>query len=146
MKFRRDKKRRVDPHVDLTPLIDVVFQLLIFFMLSSTFVVQSSIQIEMPEAQGAAQLEQKDLSVTLAYGTGGPDGKGKIYVDSEEVQTIEELTQILADRVRERPDVQLLVRTDTRTDAGRLIEVLGIANSVGIQKTALGAQPPDDGQ
>jgi len=146
MKFRRDKKRRVDPHVDLTPLIDVVFQLLIFFMLSSTFVVQSSIQIEMPEAQGAAQLEQKDLSVTLAYGTGGPDGKGKIYVDSEEVQTIEELTQILADRVRERPDVQLLVRTDTRTDAGRLIQVLGIANSVGIQKTALGAQPPDDGQ
>ena len=146
MKFRRHKKRRVDPHVDLTPLIDVVFQLLIFFMLSSTFVVQSSIQIEMPEAQGAAQLEQKDLSVTLAYGTGGPDGKGKIYVDSEEVQTIEELTQILADRVRERPDVQLLVRTDTRTDAGRLIEVLGIANSVGIQKTALGAQPPDDGQ
>jgi len=146
MKFRRHKKRRVDPHVDLTPLIDVVFQLLIFFMLSSTFVVQSSIQIEMPEAQGAAQLEQKDLSVTLAYGTGGPDGKGKIYVDSEEVQTIEELTQILADRVRERPDVQLLVRTDTRTDAGRLIQVLGIANSVGIQKTALGAQPPDDGQ
>ena len=144
MKFRRDKKRRVNPHVDLTPLIDVVFQLLIFFMLSATFVVQSSIQIEMPEAEGAAQLEQKDLSVTLAYGTGGPDGRGKIYVDSVEVPTIEELTRILSERVAERPDIMLLVRTDTRTNAGRLVEVLGIANSVGIQKTGIGARPPDD--
>lgn len=144
MKFKRDKKRRVNPHVDLTPLIDVVFQLLIFFMLSSTFVVQSSIQIEMPEAQGATQLERKDLSVTLAYGTGGPEGKGKIYVDSEEVPTIEELTRILSERVNERPDVMLLVRTDTRTDTGRLVEVLGIASSVGIQKLGISAQPPDD--
>ena len=144
MKFRTDRRRKVNPNVDLTPMIDVVFQLLIFFMLSATFVVQSSIQIEMPEAEGATQLEQKDLSVTLAYGSGGPDDKGKIYVDSEEVPTMKELTRILSERVSERPDLRLLVRTDTRTDAGRLIEVLGIANSVGIKKPGLSAQPPDD--
>lgn len=144
MKFRLDKKRRVNPYVDLTPLIDVVFQLLIFFMLSSTFVVQSSIQIEMPEAEGATQLEQKDLSVTLAYGTGGPEGKGKIYLNSEEIPTIEELTRILSERVAEQPDLMLLVRTDTRTNTGRLVEILGIASSVGIEKFGIGAQPPDD--
>ncbi|MCH8205230.1 MAG: biopolymer transporter ExbD [Candidatus Hydrogenedentes bacterium] len=146
MKFRRDRKRRIDPRLDMTPLIDVVFQLLIFFMLSSTFIVQSTIQIEMPEAEGAAQLEQKDLSVTLAYGTGGPDGKGKIYVNSKEVPSIEELTRILSERAAERPDIMLLVRTDARTDTGRLVEVLGIASSVGIQKFGIGAQPPDDVQ
>ena len=146
MKFRNDKKRKINPHVDLTPLIDVVFQLLIFFMLSSTFVVQSTIQIEMPEAEGAAQLEQKDLSVTLACGTGGPEGKGKIYVNSKEVPSMEELTRILTERVSERPGLMLLVRTDARTDTGRLLEVLGIASSVGIQKFGLGAQPPDDVQ
>ena len=146
MKFKVDKKRRINPNVDLTPLIDVVFQLLIFFMLSATFVVQSTIQIEMPEAEGAAQLEQKDLSVTLAYGSGGPGGKGRIYVNSEEVPSIEELTRILTERVTERPDLMLLVRTDARTDTGRLVEVLGIASSVGIQKFGIGAQPPDDDQ
>ena len=146
MKFRRDRKRRINPNLDMTPLIDVVFQLLIFFMLSSTFIVQSTIQIEMPEAEGAAQLEQKDLSVTLAYGTGGPDGKGKIYVNSKEVPSIEELTRILSERAAERPDIMLLVRTDARTDTGRLVEVLGIASSVGIQKFGIGAQPPDDVQ
>ncbi len=146
MKFKQDKKRKINPNVDLTPLIDVVFQLLIFFMLSATFVVQSTIQIEMPEAEGAAQLEQKDLSVTLAYGSGGPGGKGRIYVNSEEVPSIEELTRILTERVSDRPDLMLLVRTDARTDTGRLVEVLGIASSVGIQKFGIGARPPDDDQ
>ena len=146
MKFRRDRKRRIDPRLDMTPLIDVVFQLLIFFMLTATFVVQSTIQIEMPEAEGAAQLEQKDLSVTLAYGTGGPEGKGKIYVNSEEVPTLEELARILSEHASERPELMLLVRTDARTDTGRLVEVLGIASSVGIQKFGIGAQPPDDVQ
>ena len=146
MKFRRDRKRRINPNLDMTPLIDVVFQLLIFFMLTATFVVQSTIQIEMPEAEGAAQLEQKDLSVTLAYGTGGPEGKGKIYVNSEEVPTLEELARILSEHASERPELMLLVRTDARTDTGRLVEVLGIASSVGIQKFGIGAQPPDDVQ
>ena len=144
MKFRKNKRNRISPHVDLTPLIDVVFQLLIFFMLSSTFIVQSSIQIEMPEARGAITLEQKDLAVTLAYGTDGPDGKGRIFVDNVEVPTIEELTQILGEKVSERPDLMLLVRTDTRTDTGRLIEVVGIASSVGIVKFGLASQPEEE--
>ena len=52
MRFRKQERdrRRILAEVDLTPLIDVVFQLLIFFMLTATFVVQSSIQIEVPEA------------------------------------------------------------------------------------------------
>ena len=40
-------------------------------------------KIEMPTAEGATELEQKDLSVTLTYGTDGPGGKGKIYVDTQ---------------------------------------------------------------
>lgn len=78
MKFRNEKKRKVTPNVDLTPLIDVVFQLLIFFMLSATFVVQSSIEVSIPTAEGATQLEHKDLSITLAQGPGGPDGRKSV--------------------------------------------------------------------
>jgi len=144
MKFRDKRKRRGDVRVDLTPLIDVVFQLLIFFMLSATFVVQSSIQIEMPEAEGATNLEQKDLSITLAYGTDGPGGGGKIYVNNDEMTTIEALTERLSAEVQRQPEVMLLVRTDARTDTGRLVEVLGIASSVGITKFGIGAQPPED--
>lgn len=144
MKFRKEARKRVSPQLDLTPLIDVVFQLLIFFMLSATFVVQSSIQIDMPQAKGATTLEQKDLSITLAYGTDGPEGKGKIYVDNQEIATVEELTRVLAEKVGENPDIMVLVRTDTRAETGRLVEVLGIASSVGITHFGIGAQPTQD--
>jgi len=56
MKFKRNDKRKIRAAVEMTPLIDVVFQLLIFFMLSSTFVVQTSIPIETPLAEGAEKL------------------------------------------------------------------------------------------
>jgi biopolymer transport protein ExbD len=141
MKFKNDVKHRERLNIDLTPMIDVVFQLLIFFMLSATFVVQSSIQIEMPEAEGTSSLEQKDITITLAYGTDGPDGKGKIYVDSLEIPTIEELSRVLSEKVTSNPDIMVLVRTDTRTDTGRLVEVLGIASSVGVTNFGIGAQP-----
>jgi biopolymer transport protein ExbD len=141
MKFRKRQRNRAGSPVDLAPMIDVVFQLLLFFMLSSTFVVQSSIQIEMPKAEGATELEQKDLSVTIAYGEGGPGGKGKVYIDNEEMPNMEALTKRLVDEVQKHPQLQLLVRTDTRTDTGRLVEVLGIANSVGIKRLGIGAQP-----
>lgn len=145
MQFQdQKKKRRVEPSLDLTPLIDVVFQLLIFFMLTATFVVQSSIQIEMPEAEGATTLEQKDVSITLAYGQGGPGGRGPVYVDSIEVFSIEELTDILSKKVTERPGVMLLVRTDARIETGRLVEVLGIASSVGITNFGIQAKPADE--
>jgi len=144
MKFRKRRKIRTASVLNLTPMIDVVFNLLIFFMLSSTFVVQSSIKIEMPKAEGATELEQKDLSVTLAYGTDGPGGKGKIYIDTEEIDSIQTLTQRLSDEVRKQPELQLLVRTDARTDTARLVEVLGIANSVGIKRLGIGAQPFDE--
>jgi biopolymer transport protein ExbD len=143
VKFRKRHAQRRSPNPDLTPLIDVVFQLLLFFMLSSTFVVQTSIQIEMPQAQGATRLEDKDLSVTLAYGTDGPGGKGKIYVNNDEIPTMEELSKRLSEEARLRPDIQLLVRTDSRTDAGRLMEVLGIATSVGIEDYGLAAEPDE---
>jgi biopolymer transport protein ExbD len=146
VKFGNRHRKRLSPNLDLTPMIDVVFQLILFFMLSSTIVVQTSIQIEMPEAEGATELEEKDLSVTLAFGADGPGGKGKIYVNNDEIPTIEALTNRLSQEVQARPHIQLLVRTDSRTDTGRLVEVLGIATSVGIEKYGISAQPPDAGQ
>ena len=143
MKFRRERKPRPRAGLDLTPMIDIVFLLMLFFMLSSTFVVQSSIQIEMPSAEGAPELEWKDVSVTLAQGEGGPGGLGPVYVDNTEVASMEELSRLLSERVAKDPASMLLIRPDTRIDAGRLIEVMGIANSVGFANMSVEARPPD---
>ncbi len=144
MKFRSpDKERKkVRASVDLTPLIDVVFQLLIFFMLSATFVVQSSIQIEMPQAEGTSTYEQKDLSVTLTYGEGGPDNGGRIFVEDDEMANWDELAQRLSSEIewRGQEDMRLLIRADGRIPVARNVRVMGIARSLGISRFGLGAQ------
>ena len=142
MRFHRAEKRKVRATVDLTPLIDVVFQLLVFFMLSSTFVVQSSIPIEVPEAQGTTTLEQKDLTITLQHGEGGPGGKGPVFLNNVPIETMAELSRVLSQRRAENADINLLIRPDTRVSTGRLVEVLGIAASVGIDRYSVAAQPP----
>ena len=142
MKFRQSDKRKIRATVDLTPLIDVVFQLLIFFMLSATFVVQSSIQIEMSEAEGTTTLEQKDISITITYGDEGPEGRGKVYIDNVEVASMLELKQKLSAERSKQPDIMVLIRPDHRVETARLVEVLGIASSVGIERYGIAAQPP----
>ncbi len=146
MKFRvaTVEKRKVRASLDLTPLIDVVFQLLVFFMLSSTFVVQSSIQIETPVAEGSEALEQKDLSITLQYGEGGPDGNGRVYVDNDEISSWAELSRIIADEMAARPETMVLIRPDARIETGRLVQVLGIATSVGVERYGIAAEPPPE--
>ncbi|GMV95374.1 MAG: hypothetical protein AMXMBFR82_51520 [Candidatus Hydrogenedentota bacterium] len=146
MKFRvaTVDKRKVRANLDMTPLIDVVFQLLVFFMLSSTFVVQSSIQIETPVAEGSEALEQKDLSITLQYGEGGPDGNGRVYVDNDEISSWAELSRIIADEMAARPETMVLIRPDARIETGRLVQVLGIATSVGVERYGIAAEPPPE--
>ncbi len=143
MRFDQSERRKVRATVELTPLIDVVLQLLVFFMLSSTFVVQSSIQIQVPEAEGAAALEQKDLSITIQYGEGGPDGRGPVYVNDVAVATWGELSRKLAGALAERRDIMVLIRPDARVPTERLVRVLGIASSVGIERFGIAAQPPE---
>ena len=80
MHFKRQHKRRIVAVLDMTPLIDVVFLLLVFFVLSSTFVAQTSVPIEIPEAEGTPSLESKDAMLVLQSGEGGPDNGGIIQI------------------------------------------------------------------
>jgi len=146
MKFKRktSSKNSVRVTVDLTPLIDVVFQLLLFFMLTSTFVVQSSIPVELSKSDFSEQLEQKEATVTLAYGEGGPDNQGEVfYTEDEEVpiKSWYELTRALESFYERKPDGLLLIRPDRRVPTERLVKVLGIANSVGIKHYGIAAIP-----
>lgn len=149
MKFRQtqDGKRKIRASLDMTPLIDVVFQLILFFMLSSTFVVQNSIQIEMPQAEGTKQLESNDMAITLVTGEGGPDNGGLIYLgkENEEIGSWEQLTQRLSEEAARRKEPILTIRSDGRVPMGRTVRVLGIATSVGITRFNVAAQPLENG-
>ncbi|MBI1318811.1 MAG: hypothetical protein GC168_07655 [Candidatus Hydrogenedens sp.] len=142
MKFIRHRQRKVTANVEMTPLIDVVFQLLIFFMLSSTFVVQSSIPIQDPISENAGAMEAKDVTVTIQNNTGGPGGLGSIYIDDVEIQEMEELVATLAELHRENPEAMVLIRADANVTTQRLIQVLEQVTASGIEKYGIGAISP----
>ena len=64
MRFRRQRREEVS--INLTPLIDVVFLLLIFFMVTTTFTKETRLTVDLPEAQGVAQQEKPDqVEITI---------------------------------------------------------------------------------
>ena len=73
MKFRFNQSITEPQGPNLTPLIDVVFLLLIFFMVSSTFLQESAIEIQLPEANGLPPETQPDVLQVLINGRGVRD-------------------------------------------------------------------------
>ncbi|MCG6864738.1 MAG: biopolymer transporter ExbD, partial [Thiogranum sp.] len=81
MNLRRS--RGEEPEVNLTPLIDVVFILLIFFMVSTTFQKESQIKIELPEASGEPVEDRKELLEIVI------DAEGRYFIDQQQVVNTE---------------------------------------------------------
>ncbi len=134
MQFRKVRPRkRLRAGLDLTPLINIIFLLLLFLMVSSTFVVQTAIPIEVPQAAGTHKVEQHDLSITLQNGEGGPDNQGRIYVNNEEISSWAKLSERLSNELVQQPNLTVLIRPDANLTTGRLVKTLGIATSVGVK-------------
>jgi biopolymer transport protein ExbD len=111
---RKKSERRED--IDISPLIDMVFILLIFFMVTSTFVKDMKIDLERPGAQSAQTASTKALRVHI-------DSNSNIFVDGSPVRP-----WMIQSRVREflesSGSEQVLVITDRRVPAERLVEVV----------------------
>ena len=114
MRLRARPEQKSD--IDISPLIDMVFILLIFFMVSTTFVKDMKIDIERPGAGSAQSASSKALRVSI-------DSGANIYIDGNPVRP-----WMVQSRVRDYLDSagagQVLVITDRRVAADRLIEVV----------------------
>lgn len=114
MKFRR--KSEGQAQIDISPLIDMVFILLIFFMVSTTFVKDMQVELDRPGASSATASSDKALRIYI-------DREQKVYMDGNLVRV-----WVLQSKVREvlksEPGKSILVVTDKNVPADRLIEVV----------------------
>jgi len=113
---RLGKKQNSSEGIDISPLIDVVFILLIFFMVSTTFVKDAQLELERPSAQSAEPADTKSVRVSI-------DRHGDIYLGDNPVRS-----WMLQSRVREQlranSDSNVLIVADQRTPAEQLIDVV----------------------
>ena len=126
MRFKR-RKREKRPGlgtIDIAPLIDIVFLLLIFFMLTSTFISQPGIEVNLPKAVTSEVLDKRNLIITIT-------SENVIYLDKE-IVTVRELEAKLSKAYSEGKS--LLIKADRRASVGRVVEVWDLSRSLGIPR------------
>jgi biopolymer transport protein ExbD len=117
-------RRRSTQTPNLTPLIDIVFLLLVFFMLTSHFVQEQSLNIELPVADsGDAVGEDSQLEVVIAK-------DGRLLINDHFVED-ETLVEVLRAALGEREDKQVRIRGDRTSPLGRSVTVLDAARRAG---------------
>jgi biopolymer transport protein ExbD len=135
MNFRSDKRRsRVEVIVDITPLIDVVFLLLIFFMITTTFATNApGIEVELPKAAHAdSRLQPKDIVIAI-------NEAGEIVYENRAV-TLVELSALLESKHVEMPQGTVIVQADQQVFHGLVVKVMDAAKSAGFEKLAIATQ------
>lgn len=137
MKFKR--QRVDDGGVNLTPLIDVVFLLLIFFMVSTTFTKESRLNLELPSAQGETSLQE---SVVLEVVV---DASGHYRVNERALalHTVESLMKAMADAAQDNSDIPVIITADAKSPHQSVITAMDAAGRLGFAKLSLTTQDPE---
>jgi len=134
MRFRRNQKPKLG--IELTPLIDVVFLLLIFFMVSTTFVANPGIKVNLPEASSRPVSEKPEtIEITLTK-------EKRVYLGGQEV-ALEGLKSGLAERVKQQGEApSLLIRADGEVAHAQVVFVMDQAYQVGISQLSIATTEP----
>ena len=117
--FKEGPKKPANPVMDLTPLIDVVFLLLIFFMVSTTFLHENLLSIELPKTTHEEGVRE-NIPVVIAI-----DSQSNIYWQKEGLEGLSELEE----RVRATPNIlerTLVIQADRETPHGTVIQVFDV--------------------
>ena len=123
--LRRRESRTTESAVDLTPMIDMTFILLIFFMVSTTFVKDMKIDIDRPGAQSQSVASTKALRLYI-------DKRGEVYLEGEPVRTWVIQSRV-RDLIRGMTQKSVLVVTDENVPSQKLIEVIDQARLAGAE-------------
>ena len=122
---------------DLTPLIDVVFQLLIFFMLTTTFInVESGVKVDLPSGDFAAVSEKRNVVVTITE-------NNVLYLNNHLVDP-NYLTEKLRDETKDNPNPLVVLEADQNVTHGKVVRVMDLIKKSGIERIAIATKPRDE--
>ena len=119
--------------MNITPLIDMVFILLIFFVVNASFVKESGVEIERPSARSAVTQEQANIMIAVTE-------NGEVWVDRQRVDPRSVRGHV--ERLHaENPEGAVVILADDKSQTGLVIEVLDQARLAGVENVAVAATP-----
>ena len=118
--------------IDMTPMLDVVFILLIFFIVTASFVKEAGIDVNRPEAATAVKKERANILVAIS-------DKGDIWINKRKVDI--RSVQANIERLKaENPQGTVVIQADKKSTTDTLIKVMDSARAAGVYDVSIAAQ------
>jgi len=135
-------KRKDSPDVNLTPLIDVVFLLLIFFMVSTTFKKETAIKIDLPEATAKPVTSKKEKFELVV------DSRGRYFLNKKQLvnQDLKTVKQVLSKNLGRHSKRPVIIRADSKAPHGSVVTIMDAARQLGILNLSIAITQPKEDQ
>lgn len=124
MRFR--EKRITKSIINLTPMVDMLFLILLFFLVTSSFIEQPNIKLELPSTKYASSSKIEERTLTISQ-------DGKLYYQNKPVER-KDLVSLLKDAFSRQDDKTLVLRADKNVSYGVVVDVMDAAKGAGLRR------------
>jgi len=133
----RDRRAEAEPEINLVPLIDVILVLIIFFVITTTFDLNSALKLELPRAN-AEQTEAPSQALSVLV-----NADGRYFIDEHEAlrTDVESLKRTIVDVVGEDRDRPVLLRADARTPHQAVVTAMDALGQLGFRRISIATAP-----
>ena len=128
MQFK--EKTHTDAHLDITPIVDTVFNLLIFFALSLNFIVTPGIKVNLPESSTEEIVREKEEIIIMMK-------QGSEVVVKNESVSLEKLFLMLSQSAQKNKDALVIIQADEKVSHGNVVRVMDTAKRAGLARLAI---------
>lgn len=136
MNFLKHRKNREAATFDIAPMMDMVFILLLFFIVTSTFTRETGVDVSKPKASSARDLARESILIGITR-------QGSVHINETQVN-LSTLRTILRQMVAEAPERPVIVVTDRDAPSGRIVDVLDECNIAKVRKVSIAASREQD--
>ncbi len=134
MAVKRHNQHQEDSELDLTPMLDVVFIMLIFFIVTTSFVKAAGIDINTPIAESTEQKENTTIMVAI-------NSDGEVWIDKRQVE-VRTVRSIISRMHQENPEGAVMIQSDKQATTEVLLSVMDQIRLAGISNIAVAAAKP----
>ena len=130
--MRRGRKHNSDEaDVDMTPMLDIVFIMLIFFIVTTSFVKESGVTVNTPQAATASKQEKVNIFIALT-------ASGEVWIDRRPVDP-RSVRAIVARLHADNPEGSVIIQSDVDAPTGKLVEIMDQVRLAGVEGIAIAA-------
>ena len=122
-----------EPGIDMSPMMDCIFILLIFFIVTTTFVEETGVEVDKPQAASSVHLEKTSILIALTE-------KGEVVYGGRDIGVSG--VQPLVKRMLQKEEVPVIIQADASAQSGLLVRLIDEAKLAGAEKVSLASRKP----